>query len=281
MSVKESKIVKVIFNENKRKIVLPSTYKFLCIKLQQGFDIEGKKIKLLIKEKNIEIKDEQSYAEKIKELDANDIIIIIIDNDEIQCKFEKFIEHLKNFGKIRWFKSIIYKFSYSILSVKPKKFQNIENEKNISFQFNTLNETKNNNNSIPLSNKSSYAISKINVNYVNSNFNKNKTKETNNNTFLRANNFTQVRDREKVVPKVPIPQEHSLNQDLLDKFINEIDECFMIKVRYENSTLKKIKESKTKEEILAILEKENYISLNNYPKDAFKLKYKFVEEKKA
>ena len=69
MSVKESKIVKVMFNENKRKIVLPSTYKFLCIKLQQGFDINGEKIKLLIKEKNIEIKDEQSYAEKIKKLD--------------------------------------------------------------------------------------------------------------------------------------------------------------------------------------------------------------------
>lgn len=274
MSVKESKIVKVMFNENKRKIVLPSTYKFLCIKLQQGFDINGEKIKLLIKEKNIEIKDEQSYAEKIKKLDANDIIIII----DIQYKFEKFIEHLKIFEKKRWFKSIIYIFSYSIPRVKPKKFQNIENKKNISFQLNIRNETKKNNNPIPLDNKSSYAISKINDN---SNFNKNKTKETNNNIFLRANNFTQARDREKIAPKVPIPQEHFLNQDLLEKFINEIDECFMIKVRYENSTLKKIKESKTKEEILAILEKENYISLNNYPKDAFKLKYKFVEEKKA
>ena len=53
MSVKESKIVKVIFNENKRKIVLPSTYKFLCIKLQQGFDIEGKKIKFTLEQANV------------------------------------------------------------------------------------------------------------------------------------------------------------------------------------------------------------------------------------
>lgn len=276
MSGKEPKIVKVVCNQNKRKIILPSTYKFLRIKLQQGFDFDEENIRLLIKEKYIEI-NEQNYEEKIKDLNTNDLIIVL--NNEISNKLEEFIKHLQNFRKKR--RLNIFEFFSFVQNLKPKKFITIDKEKKISLQITGNNNNNKNKNEIT-NQKLEERTSRFSTDRkTNLNLTKGTGKEIKNNNLHLFNRMGNVKkENEKVVPKLQMPQEHSINQEFLDKFINEMDELFKIKSKYDNSKLEEEKKKlKTKENLLAFFEKEDYITLNSYPKKNFQLDYKFVEVK--
>lgn len=270
MSVKDSKILKVVYHHNKRKIILPSTYKLLCIKLQQGFNFDAENIKLIIKEKNIEIKDEQSYKDKIKELDENDIVIVL--DSEMPKKLEKAIEHLQNYKK-KLFKDTIFAFSSFIQNLKSKKFKSIKEEKCISFQLNT---NTNNKKETTIINKleSRTPFFCIDTKTVLKS-KKDRGKEVKNDNLPKR--LIPNRDRE-IENQVKILQVPSINQEFIDKFINEMDELFKIKSKYDNSKLEEEKKKlKTKEDLISFFEKEDYISLNSYPKKIFQLNYKFAE----